>query len=86
MTDSRGGAAGFLLLEDGTLFRGTLLGGDAPSVAEVVLTATAAASTLTVSVAAPTSRVKFCTDGVPRFNVMPVRFAVLKPGISTVTV
>ena len=34
MTDRRG----FLLLEDGTLFGGNLLGGDAPSVAEVVFT------------------------------------------------
>ena len=37
MTQRRG-RAGFLLLEDGTLFRGSLLGGDAPSVAEVVFT------------------------------------------------
>ena len=37
MTERRG-RAGFLLLEDGTLFRGSLLGGDAPSVAEVVFT------------------------------------------------
>jgi carbamoyl-phosphate synthase small subunit len=34
VTDRRG----FLLLEDGTLFGGNLLGGDAPSVAEVVFT------------------------------------------------
>lgn len=37
MTQRRG-RPGFLLLEDGTLFRGSLLGGDAPSVAEVVFT------------------------------------------------
>lgn len=37
MTQRRG-RAGFLLLEDGTLFRGSLLGTDAPSVAEVVFT------------------------------------------------
>ncbi len=29
---------GFLLLEDGTLFRGSMIGGDAPAVAEVVFT------------------------------------------------
>jgi carbamoyl-phosphate synthase small subunit len=34
----RRGRPGFLLLEDGTLFRGNLLGADAPSVAEVVFT------------------------------------------------
>jgi carbamoyl-phosphate synthase small subunit len=34
----RRGKPGFLLLEDGTLFRGSLLGNDAPSVAEVVFT------------------------------------------------
>ena len=37
MTQRRG-RSGFLLLEDGTLFRGSLLGTDAPSVAEVVFT------------------------------------------------
>jgi carbamoyl-phosphate synthase small subunit len=35
---SRRSRSGFLLLEDGTLFRGSLLGGDTPSVAEVVFT------------------------------------------------
>jgi carbamoyl-phosphate synthase small subunit len=34
----RRGRPGFLLLEDGTLFRGSLLGNDAPTVAEVVFT------------------------------------------------
>jgi carbamoyl-phosphate synthase small subunit len=34
----RQGRAGFLLLEDGTLFRGSLITGDAPAVAEVVFT------------------------------------------------
>ena len=36
--NERRGRPGFLLLEDGTLFRGSLLGADAPSVAEVVFT------------------------------------------------
>jgi carbamoyl-phosphate synthase small subunit len=35
---ARRGRPGFLLLEDGTLFRGSLLGGEAPTVAEVVFT------------------------------------------------
>lgn len=35
---TRRGRPGFLLLEDGTLFRGNLIGGDNPTVAEVVFT------------------------------------------------
>ena len=45
-----------------------------------------AASTLTESVAPPTSRVKFWTERTPTFNVIPVRFATLNPDNSTVIV